>query len=454
MAYRRIDWRATLRYGSSTGSAPTQGERRESGGRGNANRDRSPVTDPADDRGLSRHERYHHGAAARHAGGVADGPGGGAGGLFGPVHGKGGEFPETLFSRLPAWCLVRQAGGDFGLFPRHRDGGDRVHRPGARHPSDHDRHGPADLWRRVGLRRGVRGLSVRRRNVPAGRYPQAPDPRHNRPWRADIHHGCVAGHAADPEHHSGQLLWHHGLGRAHIGADRVGLHRRDRPCLSWLAAAQPDGGGGGLWRAGAAGQRTRPAGRRRNRAPDDRPAAAAGRGSGQFAAHHGDPALGRGRRGDAGAPRHGRSGVSASGADGGAVGGGGRALAVDRHHIALRLRYGGAALCRRIESGCRRRAARGHEHGGGIWVRRGDRGAARLPDGQGSAARDPQPAGQRSHHGDVARRDHGVGIGWPVDRAGGDGRSVRRSGRCRRHPARSAAPGRVHGVGRDGQPTA
>ena len=41
----------------------------------------------------------------------------------------------------------------------------------------------ADLWRRVAVRRGVRGLSVRRRDVPPERHSEAADPGHDRARR-------------------------------------------------------------------------------------------------------------------------------------------------------------------------------------------------------------------------------------------------------------------------------
>ena len=55
----------------------------------------------------------------------------------------------------------------------------------------------ADLRRGVAVRGGVRGLSVRRRAVPPERYPQAADPGHRGARRLFLHHGRLAGHAAD-----------------------------------------------------------------------------------------------------------------------------------------------------------------------------------------------------------------------------------------------------------------
>ena len=70
-----------------------------------------------------------------------------------------------------------------------------------------------DLRRRVVVRRGVRGLSVRGRDVSPERNSQAAHPLHGRARRIQLHHGCAAGHAADPEHHSHDILQDDDLGR-------------------------------------------------------------------------------------------------------------------------------------------------------------------------------------------------------------------------------------------------
>ena len=88
-----------------------------------------------------------------------------------------------------------------------------------------------DLRRRVAVRRGVRGLSVRRRDVPPERHPEAAHPLHDRARRVQLHHGCPAGHAADPEHHPDDVLQDHDLGRA--------LARPDRQPCSFSSSASP-----------------------------------------------------------------------------------------------------------------------------------------------------------------------------------------------------------------------
>ena len=119
-----------------------------------------------------------------------------------PVHGQDGRLPEAVLPGVPARRGVRQADRAVGLFEIDRR---RDHSPVRRRPGDAvDRAGlrAADLRRRVAVRGGVRGLSVRRRAVPPERHPQAPDPRHHRARRVHLHDGCAARHAADPEHHS------------------------------------------------------------------------------------------------------------------------------------------------------------------------------------------------------------------------------------------------------------
>ena len=82
----------------------------------------------------------------------------------------------------------------------------------------------------VSLVRGcIRGLSVRGRDVPAGRDPEAAHPRHDRIGRIHLHHGFAAGHAADPEHHPDDLLQDRHLGGPDPRHHRGALHpsRRD-----------------------------------------------------------------------------------------------------------------------------------------------------------------------------------------------------------------------------------
>ena len=104
----------------------------------------------------------------------------------------------------------------------------------------------AHLWRRLALRRGVRGLSVRGGSLPAERDPEAPHPRHHRARRLLLHDGRAARHAADPEHHSHHLLRHQHLGGPLARADRRRLHPRRGRRLSRPAHRLGQGQGRGL----------------------------------------------------------------------------------------------------------------------------------------------------------------------------------------------------------------
>ncbi len=130
------------------------------------------------------------------------------------VHGEDGRFHQALLPGIPAWRGVRQADRAGRLLPFHRRGGD----PPARHPPGDagDRTGlrAAHLRRRLAVRGGVRGLPVRRGDVPPERHPQAVDSGDHRPRRVFLHHGRAARHPADPEHHPLDLLRHPRLGRA------------------------------------------------------------------------------------------------------------------------------------------------------------------------------------------------------------------------------------------------
>ena len=66
----------------------------------------------------------------------------------------------------------------------------------------------------------------------------------------------------------------------------------------------------------------------------------------------------------------------------------------------------------------------------------------------------PGSAGQRSDHRDRAGGHHRLGLGRHEHRAGGDGRHLHRRRERRRHPARGAAPRRLHGERRHGHPAA
>ena len=152
--------------------------------------------------------------------------------LYFPVFLLGAVFGKVIelsgFSKSIVAATIRLVG------TRTRGAGDR-HRLRA-----------ADLRRRVAVRGGLRGLSLRGRGVPHRRSTKAADPRHHRAGRLHLYHGQPARHAADPEHHPGCLLQDQCLGRALARADRRLLHRRDRPRLSDLAhAAAPAGEGYG-----------------------------------------------------------------------------------------------------------------------------------------------------------------------------------------------------------------
>jgi hypothetical protein len=96
-------------------------------------------------------------------------------------------------------------------------GRDPLHRPLARERRDRRRLRAADLWRRVAVRGGVRGVSVCGRALPPEQYSEAPDAGRDRAGRLLVHHGFAAGHPADPEHHPDHLLQDHRLGRAVLG---------------------------------------------------------------------------------------------------------------------------------------------------------------------------------------------------------------------------------------------
>jgi H+/gluconate symporter-like permease len=68
-------------------------------------------------------------------------------------------------------------------------------------------------------------------------YPFAAE---DRARRVHLHHGCVARHAANPEHHPDQLLQDRQLGGAVAWRGRRALHAGDRPRLPRVA---PAGGG-------------------------------------------------------------------------------------------------------------------------------------------------------------------------------------------------------------------
>ena len=163
-----------------------------------------------------------------------------------PLHGEDGRLRETLFPGLPARRHLRQGHRTVGIRARDRDGGDRLRRQAARDPVDRARLRDPDLWRRFALRRRLRGLSLRGRNVPAKRHPEAADSRNHRARRFQLHDGFASGHAADPKHHPDDLLPYDDLGRAHSRHHWRRLHSVLRPRLSGMAPAPGGAGGRGL----------------------------------------------------------------------------------------------------------------------------------------------------------------------------------------------------------------
>ena len=129
------------------------------------------------------------------------------------LHGEDGRLREVVLPGVPARRRVRQGHRTVGLLQIYRLGGDRSGRARARHAVDRTGGRYSDLWGRLAVRGCVRGLSVRGRDVPAGRDPEAAHPRHDRIGRIHLHHGLAAGHAADPEHHPDDLLQDRRLGR-------------------------------------------------------------------------------------------------------------------------------------------------------------------------------------------------------------------------------------------------
>ena len=161
-----------------------------------------------------------------------------------------GVFMEKMVGFVKNYFPVFMLGAVFGkvielsgfsksiVVRRHRRA-----RPGARCPVHRRRLRDPDLRRRVAVRRGVRGLSVRRRDVSPGRHSEAADPLHDRARRVQLHDGCAAGHAADPEHHPDDVLQHDDVGRARAGPDRQRFRSRRRPAYieSRRRAAQKRG---------------------------------------------------------------------------------------------------------------------------------------------------------------------------------------------------------------------
>ena len=112
-----------------------------------------------------------------------------------------GGFIVTVLPAVPARRGLRQADGGLRLGrARSRDASSARLGADPRDPRRGAGLRGADLWRRVAVRRGLRGLS---RSPPplfrAGGHAQAPDPGHHRAWRLHLHHDRPARHAGDPE---------------------------------------------------------------------------------------------------------------------------------------------------------------------------------------------------------------------------------------------------------------
>ena len=119
-----------------------------------------------------------------------------------------GVFMEKMVGFIKSYLPVFLLGAVFGkvieLSGFARSIVTAVIRPGwpqQRHAVDRAGVRAPHLRRRVALRRRVRGLPVRRGDVPAGRHPEAADSGDHRARRVHLHDGRAARHAADPEHH-------------------------------------------------------------------------------------------------------------------------------------------------------------------------------------------------------------------------------------------------------------
>ncbi len=98
---------------------------------------------------------------------------------------------------------------------------DSLHRPLPRQCGDRRGVRAAHLRRRLAVRRGVRGVPVRRGAVSPEQYSEAPDARRHRTRRILVHDGFAAGHAANSEHHPDDVLQDDVVGRARAGRDRL-----------------------------------------------------------------------------------------------------------------------------------------------------------------------------------------------------------------------------------------
>ncbi|ABA53134.1 hypothetical protein BURPS1710b_A1243 [Burkholderia pseudomallei 1710b] len=371
------------------------------------------------------------------------------------LHGKDGRLREALLPGVPARRRVRQGDRAVRLLRGDRRRRDPLHRPLARERGDRRGVRAAHLWRRVAVRRRVRRLSVRGRALSPEQHSEAPDAGRDRARRVLVHDGFAAGHAADPEHHPDDVLQDHRVGRARARHDRLGVHRRRRPVVSRMAP--PLGARARRRLRHVARER---AGTRRDEiaAPSDpRGVAARARRRRELRADETDSGVVR-RRVVHGAARRaaGRAYADHDADQNGRrdlVGRGGapaRHPARRHHRVQARAR----AFCDGHQGGRRRRAARRDEHRVRIRLRRCDRRAAGLHRRRRRAEEHSESARQRGGVGQLARGDHGVGVGRHEHRARGDVRSLHQGRAGRADSDGRAAPGRRDGERRHGHAAA
>src|SRR5262249_3464802 len=85
--------------------------------------------------------------------------------VFQRLHGEDGRLSEKLLPGVHARRSVRQGDRAVGILQGDRLRGDRFARSGACDSVDRRGLRDPDLRRRIAVRRGIRGLSIRRRDV-------------------------------------------------------------------------------------------------------------------------------------------------------------------------------------------------------------------------------------------------------------------------------------------------
>ena len=193
--------------------------------------DRAGRPDLSDVCGLSRLQRHPVRSDRCAWRGVADRSLARSTAVFQRLHGEDGRLCEELFSCFHAGRGLRQSHRAVGIFQVDRRRRHRRARPGARRVIHCCRLRNPDLWRRVAVRRRVRGLPVRGRDVPARRYSKAAHSLHDCAWGVQLHDGCLAGNAANSEHHSYDVLQYDDVGRPGAGAHRQRFRFRRWSCL-------------------------------------------------------------------------------------------------------------------------------------------------------------------------------------------------------------------------------